>query len=148
MRIFIQQVRTIAASAMLLLLFTLGCGPGGSDGSPLQTLSPTDFNTYKAKIIEAVGGVGCACRNLCNMMTVLPPTPPGEEPLKHECYEKSPKQRVFLVDPTDNVSKECAIGCFCKCDVPFGQTVTCVMFDSLIGWPSPVDGKLWGQVPD
>lgn len=107
-----------------------------------------DFNSYKAQLIQAIGVGGCACQNLCNMMTVLPPTPPWEEPLTHEYYDKSPKQTVFLVDPTDNISKECLIRCFCKCLVPEGQTVTCVMFDSLIGWPSPTGGNTWGPAPD
>ena len=140
MKMFIQQLRTIAASALLLLVFTLGCG-GGSNPTPLGTLTSAQFGEYKSALINAIGGNGCACRNYCNYME----TPSGYEV---GCHDQAPLQIFTLVDPIDNVAKQCHIGCFCECKVPYGGTPTCVLTDELIGWPSPVDpNQTWGPAP-
>ena len=140
MKMFIYQFRIIAASALLLLVFTLGCG-GGSNPTPLSTLTSAQFGEYKSALIDAIGGNGCACRDYCNFLT----KPAG---FTTDCHDKDPLKIVTLVDPIDNVAKQCHIGCFCQCELPPNGAVTCELKDDLIGWPSPVDPNLtWGPAP-
>lgn len=107
MRCFLKQLRTIAASAMLLFVFTLGCG-GCITGTPLAQLTSSEFQTYKNMLSAAVPG-GCACLNYCNYMNK-----PAGEPT--DCLDKNPTKIITLTDPTDNVAKQVRIGCFCGCN--------------------------------
>lgn len=139
----LRQFRTVVASSLFLLVFAVGCnyfGGGGVTGSPLAVLSAADLATYKSMVSDAVGG--CACVNNCSYINQTAGQPRDCNEIQNS--DGTTGKVVSLTDPTDGISKRCRISCFCECQPD--PEITCVVVDSLVGWPRPVDANvIWGQ---